>query len=340
MIKNILIRFLFQNKSEELNLLFKIYYLIIFLFTFTILTSLIFSHSIYLKHNVSDRQNFINTPIDEKYKKKINQNDFSINKILTSEILSVRLDHQQFDIEYIKKSKKVPNIIIAKFPDDFKNIYSSKLRKELFIKVALPIIVKENEHLVAQNIKIEQLKNRFHSLKRSEALWLRKKMEEYEVKDQSIGQLLMKIDVIPVSIALSQAAVESGWGTSRFASEGNALFGQYVWGEGKGIVPEERSESEIHEIKSFKNLKGSVSSYMKNLNSNYHYDEFRLNRFVMRKNGIKLDGIELSQYLYNYSTDQGYPEKIKLIIQSNDLDDFDDVSIDHFSTQSVQSDII
>ena len=340
MIKNIITRFLFQNKSEELNLLFKIYYLIIFLFTFTILTSLIFSHSIYLKHNVSDRQDFINMPVEEKYKKKINQNDFSINKILTSEILIERLDHQLFDIEYIKKSKKVPNVIITKFPDDFKNIYSSKLRKNLFIKVALPIIVKENEKLVSQNIEIEKLKNKFNFLKRSEALWLRKKMEEYEVNDQSIGELLMRIDAIPVSIALSQAAVESGWGTSRFASEGNALFGQYVWGEGKGIVPEERSESEIHEIKSFKNLKSSVSSYMKNLNSNYHYNEFRLNRFVMRKNGIKIDGIELVEYLYNYSTDKDYLEKIKLIIKSNDLDDFDDVRIDKFSIQLDQIDII
>ena len=216
-------------------------------------------------------------------------------------------------------------------------MYSSKLRKELFIKVALPIIVRENEHLVAQNIKIEQLKNRFHSLKRSEALWLRKKMEEYEVKDQSIGELLMRVDAIPVSIALSQAAVESGWGTSRFASEGNALFGQYVWGEGKGIVPEERSEDEIHEIKSFKNLKSSVSSYMKNLNTNFHYDEFRLNRYVMRKNEIALDGIYLSEFLYNYSTEEDYPQKIKKIIESNDLDDFDEVMIDHFS---VKSDII
>tara|TARA_B100001540_G_C15808169_1_gene643110 strand:+ start:1088 stop:1930 length:843 start_codon:yes stop_codon:yes gene_type:complete len=279
-------------------------------------------------------------PVEEKYKKKINQNDFSINKILTSEILIERLDHQLFDIEYIKKSKKVPDVIIAKFPDDFKNIYSSKLRKNLFIKVALPIIVKENEKLVSQNIEIEKLKNKFNFLKRSEALWLRKKMEEYEVNDQSIGELLMRIDAIPVSIALSQAAVESGWGTSRFASEGNALFGQYVWGEGKGIVPEERSESEIHEIKSFKNLKSSVSSYMKNLNSNYHYNEFRLNRFVMRKNGIKIDGIELVEYLYNYSTDKDYLEKIKLIIKSNDLDDFDDVRIDKFSIQLDQIDII
>ena len=97
--------------------------------------------------------------------------------------------------------------------------------------------------------------------------------------------LLIKVDKVPVSLALAQAVIESGWGTSRFAYEGNALFGQYVWGDGKGIVPEERSEDEIHKIKSFKNLKSSVSSYMKNLNSNYHYDEFRLNRYVMRKNG-------------------------------------------------------
>ena len=79
---------------------------------------------------------------------------------------------------------------------------------------------------------------------------------------------------------------------------------------------------------------------MKNLNSNYHYNEFRLNRFVMRKNGINIDGIELVEYLYNYSTDKDYLEKIKLIIKSNDLDDFDDVRIDKFSIQLDQIDII
>ena len=165
-------------------------------------------------------------------------------------------------------------------------------------------------------------------------------MEEYDVSNDSIGELIMKIDAIPVSIALSQAAIESGWGTSRFASEGNALFGQYVWGEGKGIIPEERSKDEVHKIKSFKNLKSSVSSYMKNLNSNFHYDEFRLNRYVMRKNGIALDGIYLSEFLYNYSTEKDYPEKIKKIIRSNDLDDFDEVRIDHFSVKTSPSDII
>ena len=329
MIKNIITRFLFQNKSEELNLLFKIYYLIIFLFTFTILTSLIFSHSIYLKHNVSDRQDFINMPVEEKYKKKINQNDFSINKILTSEILIERLDHQLFDIEYIKKSKKVPDVIIAKFPDDFKNIYSSKLRKNLFIKVALPIIVKENEKLVSQNIEIEKLKNKFNFLKRSEALWLRKKMEEYEVNDQSIGELLMRIDAIPVSIALSQAAVESGWGTSRFASEGNALFGQYVWGTNNhGIIPNDRETDANYKIKSFDSLSESVASYMKNLNTNFHYNEFRINRFVLRSNNIPLRGSYLTEYLFNYSIEDNYTDKIKNIIEINNFEDFDNLNIE------------
>jgi len=340
MITNVIIRFLFHNKSEELNLLFRIYYLIAFLFTFSVLVSLIFGQSVYLKHNISDRQDFINIPKKEQNTLKINQNDFDQSKIFTSDLLEEKLDNKLFDIDYIKKNKRVPNIIIAKFPNDFKNIYSSSLKKELFIKVALPLIVKENENLISQNLKIERLKNRFSSINRREALWLRKKMEEYEVRNNSIGELLMKIDAIPVSIALSQAAVESGWGSSRFASEGNALFGQYVWGDGKGIVPEERSEDEIHKIKSFKNLQSSVSSYMKNLNSNFHYDEFRLNRYVMRKNGINLDGIYLAEFLYNYSTEEDYPEKIKKIIQSNGLDDFDEVKIDNLSVESSPANII
>ncbi len=333
MITNIVIRFLFQNKSEELNLLFRIYYLIAFLFTFTVLVSLIFSQTVYLKHSISDRQDIKNIQKIELNSQKINQSDFKTNKILTSKVLEQKLDNKLFDIDYIKKSKKVPNIVISKLPDDFKNIYSSSLRKQLFIKVALPLIVKENDNLILENLKIQKLEKKFNFIKRQDALWLRKKMEEYEVKENSIGELLIKIDAIPVSIALSQAAIESGWGTSRFASEGNALFGQYVWGEVKGIVPEERSEDEIHKIKSFKNLKNSVSSYMKNLNSNFHYDEFRLNRYVMRKNGLSLDGIYLADFLYNYSTEKEYPEKIKKIIESNDLDDFDEVRIDHYSVE-------
>ena len=120
MISNVVIRFLFHNKSEELNLLFRIYYLIAFLFTFTVLASLTFGQSIYLKYNISDRQDFINIPQVQQNNQKINQNDFNQNKILTSELLGEKLDNRLFDIDYIKKSKKVPNIIVTKLPKDFK----------------------------------------------------------------------------------------------------------------------------------------------------------------------------------------------------------------------------
>ena len=99
----------------------------------------------------------------------------------------------------------------------------------------------------------------------------------------NIDELIIKVDVIPVSIALAQAALESGWGTSRFVSEGNALFGQWSWFKGSGIVPEQRDAEESHEIKIFKTLRGSVTAYMKNLNSNNNYDDFRLARNLRRR---------------------------------------------------------
>ena len=104
-------------------------------------------------------------------------------------------------------------------------------------------------------------------------------MDEY--KADTIDSLLIKVDKIPVSLALAQAVIESGWGTSRFAYEGNALFGQYVWGvTDDGMIPNDRETDEIYKVKSFNNLSDSVKSYMKNLNTNFHYNEFRINRYV------------------------------------------------------------
>ena len=98
-------------------------------------------------------------------------------------------------------------------------------------------------------------------------------MKEYEA--HTLDDILIKVDEIPVSLALAQAVIESGWGTSRFAYEGNALFGQYVWGKNKnGIIPNDRETNAIYKIKSFDNLSESVASYMKNLNTNFHYHDF------------------------------------------------------------------
>ena len=150
---------------------------------------------------------------------------------------------------------------------------------------------------------------------------------------------MITVDNIPVSLALAQAAIESGWGTSRFAYEGNALFGQYVWGvTNNGIIPNDRETDANYKIKSFNSLSDSVASYMKNLNTNFHYNEFRVNRFVLRSNNIPLTGSYLAEYLFSYSIEDDYTDKIKKIIEINEFEDFENLTIE--KQLSLVSDII
>jgi len=306
---------LFITKDSSLILLFRIYYSIALLFVLTILTSLVFSQNIYDKQTKVLYLN--NNSKDENF-------DQTLDKLYTARLIEEKYISKDFSLESILEKNLVPNIIISELPSNIKTLKSSKKRKSLFIKIALPIIVKENEKLLLMNNKIRNLEKKIDFISRSDAKWLLSKMEEYKLQEHSIDKLLLKVDKIPVSIALAQAAIESGWGTSRFAIEGNALFGQYIWDQNKnGIVPENRDLGENYKIKSFTTLSGSVSSYMKNLNTNHHYAEFRLNRYIMRNNNLPLNGITLSNYLYNYSIEDDYSEKIKSIIKTNKFEDFE-----------------
>ena len=107
--------------------------------------------------------------------------------------------------------------------------------------------------------------------------WLKKKYKAYKVPDKNIKELIEKIDIIPTSIALAQAAKESGWGTSRFALEGNAIYGQWTW-NGDGIEPLEKSKDQNHKILKFPLLRASVKAYITNLNSHRGYKKFRVKR--------------------------------------------------------------
>ena len=223
--------------------------------------------------------------------------------------------------------KIIPNLIIAQLPRDLKTIKSIKNRKELFIKITLPLIVQENEKLLFLNKKIKSFKNSLDQVSRKEADWVKKLMDEY--KADTLDALLIKVDQIPVSLALAQAVIESGWGTSRFAYEGNALFGQYVWGTtNHGIIPNDRETNAKYKIKSFDSLSESVASYMKNLNTNFHYNDFRINRFVLRSNNIPVRGTYLADYLFNYSIEDDYTDKIKKIIEINNFEDFETLNIE------------
>ena len=311
---------IFITQDKNIQFLFKLYYFIFLLIVLSVLTSLIFTNSLYQK-TVIIKSTPLN--ISEKSSKTIYISDLHTSKSLQQNELM-----HNFQIDNVRETKIIPNIIIAQLPKDLKTIKSIKIRKELFIKITLPLIVQENERLLTLNKKIKSIKSSFDKLSRKDAEWVKKLMIKY--KADTLDALIIKVDEIPVSLALAQAAIESGWGTSRFAYEGNALFGQYVWGTtNHGIIPKDREIDAEYKIKSFDSLSESVASYMKNLNTNFHYNEFRINRFVLRSNNIPLRGSYLAEYLFSYSIEDDYTDKIKNIIEINDFKDFENLNIEN-----------
>ena len=135
------------------------------------------------------------------------------------------------------------------------------------------------------------------------------------------------MDEIPVSLAIAQAAKETGWGTSRFALEGNALFGQWTW-SGEGLKPKEAKEGEKHKVMKFNILQASVRAYQRNINTHSTYKDFRKARAKLRDNNKPLDSIELSKHLNKYAeTGNQYVEVLQKIIKQNKLQDFDDAKL-------------
>ncbi len=256
---------------------------------------------------------------------------FDEKKFLTSDLVKV-FNENNYNYESLLRYKKVPSLYISSLPEDFGKITSSSKKKSLFIRSILPLIIKENNKIETLSKKIKILNKNFEKINRNQALWLNEMLASYRVNTNSIDDLLVKVDVIPVSIALGQAAIESGWGTSRFAMEGNALYGQWSWKAGSGIVPKERDKNEIYEIKSFLSLSNSVASYMKNLNSHPNYKNFRINRSLLREHNIPISGSYLYKYLDKYAVDSNYSDTLKKIIDINKFDELESVEIQFLNT--------
>ena len=147
---------------------------------------------------------------------------------------------------------------------------------------------------------------------------------EYHQKDLSI--LKVRMDEIPVSLAIAQAAKETGWGTSRFALEGNALFGQWTWSE--GLKPKDSDKNTGHKVMRFNVLQASVRAYQRNLNTHSSYKDFRQARAELRDAGKNLDSLILSRFLDEYvKTGEKYVEVLQQIIKQNNLKDFDDAKL-------------
>ena len=157
--------------------------------------------------------------------------------------------------------------------------------------------------------------------------WLNLKFKQYGVTNKDLSTLKIRMDEIPVSMAIAQAAKETGWGTSRFAQEGNALFGQWTW-SGEGIKPSDADDDTTHKVMKFKVLQASIRAYQRNLNTHSSYRNFRSARAELREEGKKLDSIILSDYLDKYAeTGKKYVIALQKIIKQNNLTDFDDAKL-------------
>ena len=235
-----------------------------------------------------------------------------------------------YDLNTVRYEKKVQPIYFTQFPKDLDEILSVKLKKETFIKIVLPLVVAENEKILEDRFKLKQITSRRNTTDK-EKQWLRQKFLEYKVKKGNVEELLTKMDIIPASIALAQAAKESGWGTSRFALEGNAIFGQWTW-NGQGIAPLNRDKSKNHKILKFPILRASVKAYKNNLNTHKSYIKFRKMRKELRNKNKKIIGLELTKALENYAeTGSEYTKILEQIITQNRLMDFELVRLTNSS---------
>ena len=198
----------------------------------------------------------------------------------TQTVLSL-FEDVEYDLNTVRYEKTVKPIYFTQFPKDLDEIQSVQLKKETFIKIVLPLIVAENEKILDDRSKLKDISSR-KITSDDEKQWLRQKFLEYKVKKSDIEELKIRMDIIPASIALAQAAKESGWGTSRFALEGNAIFGQWTW-TGTGIAPLDRDKSKKHKILKFPILRASVKAYKNNLNTNKSYIKFRKMRKDLRE---------------------------------------------------------
>ena len=245
---------------------------------------------------------------------------------LSAATISQLFKETEYNLNEVRQKKLVKPIALTLLPNEIKMIQNTKKRKEFFIQIVLPLIIKENNIIKKDRRTLFDIINKSNNTT-SELSWLEKKYKQYGIKSKDLSTLKIRMDEIPVSLAIAQAAKETGWGTSRFAQEGNALFGQWTW-SGEGLKPKEAKEGADHKVMKFNILQASVRAYQRNLNTHSTYKDFRKARAEQRDSKKPLDSIKLSKYLNKYAeTGNQYVDVLQKIIMQNKLQDFDDAKL-------------
>ena len=263
-------------------------------------------------------------------------------KFLNSKVTSRDLFNKEIAIAWsshiydnARKQLDIPKMFFSQLPSDLKS-YEIKKRKKLFISIMLPLLIRGNDIV---NYERKKLKKIFKNL---ELKLLQTFCVKYKVSidkcmvnnintkkdlEKLKDELLTKINTFPLSMMLAQAAIESGWGLSRFAQRGNALFGQWTWNQNQGIKPKDNITAKFA-VRSFKNLQDSVNSYILNLNTHRAYEKLRKYRKLMVMKDKIFEGKKFAKYLDRYA-EIGYDYVLKVIsmIESNKFEDFDNLKL-------------
>jgi len=279
------------------------------------------------KDNILDEDSLVETDERDLLYDILEENNSEINLVryTTSEIDSL-FKEVNYNLKNVRDTKLVKPIDIGLLPNEIKNIENTKKRKDMFIKIVLPLIVKENNKIRIDRKRLFTILNK-NSNTDIEKKWLEKKFKQYGVIKNDLSTLKIRMDEIPVSLAIAQAAKETGWGTSRFALKGNALFGQWTW-SGEGLKPKNAEEGKDHKVMKFHSLQLSVRAYLRNLNTHSSYKNLRNARTKLRNESKPLDSLILSRHLDKYAeTGSKYIEVLQKIIEQNKLKDFDEARL-------------
>jgi Bax protein len=251
----------------------------------------------------------------------------------TAKLLNKTFKRMGYNLDKVKANNQpVPRMFLASLPEDLAKVPENKQRKAIFFQAMLPLVLQVNEEILTDRRRLWTLRYRTalgETPSAADRLWLRVMTERYKVKPGDFSALIARIDIVPPSLALAQAAEESGWGTSRFAKQGNAMFGQWTTSSSAGLVPSKRDEGKTHRVRAFDSLIDSVRAYTMNLNNHRAYKGFRKARQAARRAGAGLDGRRLAGKLNKYSErGQHYVKAIRGLIDFNELSSLDSARLD------------
>lgn len=212
---------------------------------------------------------------------------------------------------------------------DFSDYGAGDARKEAFFGYMVPLVEQENDAILSSRARLLTIQAE-GAPGWAERRWLILLADRYELDDFDAtdpahrAQLIKRVDKVPASIALAQAANESAWGTSRFARLGNNYFGQWCFVSGCGLVPEARNEGASHEVAAFASVRESVRRYMNNINTHIAYADLRTRRASLRSEGNAISGLALAPALIRYSErGQEYVNELQAMIRGNELQQYD-----------------